>query len=482
MIPLTGFAPDIEPATQGILTDCQNLLPEVDRFIAAPTRIDAGLGALAGVALGFAVTRTNDNTIRTFSGTATKLYEVSGTWADKSKGGGYSIGPDDRWRFAQFGNVTLAAAKSSTIQAITSGSFADVSGTAPTAALIETLNNQVFVANINGMGFGDDPARWACCAVGNETDWTPDIDTGCVSNRLLDAPGPITGLRRLGDIIVMYKDRAMFVGEYVGSPAWWNVRLIPGNIGAPCQEAIVPTGTAHYFVGPDDFYVFDGSRPIPLESPVRKWFFSQLDQKFAYKIIGAFDRKSQRVFWWFPSKAGAGAIDKCLVLNIKTRQWGRMDGVVEAAAEYLASGVTWDGLGTLYATWDDLPTDISYDSPFWNASDSVLAVFGSDHKAYALTGTADAASFTTWHMGDMNLFSTLSRVRPRYLKTPASASMLYSHSNTDANSFTQNLASTYQNQWFDVLWSAQWHKVQITSTGEMEISGIDIKLTQDGEQ
>ena len=109
----------------------------------------------------------------------------SSTWADKSKALGYSLGTDERWRFAQFGNISLATAKTATVQYIDGGTaFADA-GTAPKASIIETINNQVFLFNINGMGFGDDVTRWACSAIGSYTDWTPAVSTQCASGQLL---------------------------------------------------------------------------------------------------------------------------------------------------------------------------------------------------------------------------------------------------------------------------------------------------------
>ena len=482
MIPLVGFAPDLPPETPGVMTDCANVLPGISEFIPAPSKMDSGLGALSGTCIGFAVVRKNDNTSRTFAGTADTLYEGSTTWTDVSKVGGYSVGVDDRWRFAQFGNMTIAAAKSETLQGNSGVDFDDLSASAPKAAIVETINNQVFAFNTDDPGFGDDPSRWWCSAVGDETDWVPAVATQCVSGQLLGAPGAITAGRRLGDIIVAYKERAMFVGQYVGVPQVWDFRQVPGNIGTPCQEAVVTTGTAHYFIGNDDFYVFDGTRPTPLNSPVRDWFFDNLDGKYAYKIIGSYDPINKRIFWWFPTASSLGVPNKCIVLNVKTGQWGRMDGSIEAAAEFVSSGITYDSLGTLYSTYDDLPTSISYNSPFWTSSGSVLSAFGTDHIAYTYSGAPMTSSITTGHHGDNQVFSTLSRVKPRFLASPTSSTLLYSYSNTDASTFTQNITSTYNFGWYDVLWSAMWHKLEMQFVGDYRISGYDLTLTQDGMQ
>lgn len=482
MITLLGFSPDLPPETEGVMTDCANVLPDTGGFISAPSAVDAGLGAVNGKAVGFAAVRKIDGTSREFAGTASKLYEATSSWNDVSKVGGYSLGVDDRWRFAQFGNKTIAAAKSETMQASTSGAFANLSASAPKAAIVETINNQVFAFNTNDTSFGDDSQRWWCSAINDETDWVPSVNTQCVSGQLRSSPGAITAGRRLGDVIVAYKKDAIYVGQYVGTPNIWSFNQIPGNVGSPSHEAVVTTGTAHYFVGNDDFYVFDGSRAAPLNTPLRQWFFDTLDDGYSYRICGTFDSKAQRLYWWFPSKSSGGALDKCVVLHLKTGQWGRMDGDVEIAATYVSAGVTYDSLGTLYATYDDLPTTVSFDSPFWSSGNAVVSAFKTDHKAYTFTGVSTSSSITPGHHGSNTQFSTVSRVKPRFLTSPASSQLLYSYSNTDATTFSVGSTSTWANQWYDLLWSARWHKFEMQFTGNMKLSGYDIVLTEDGVQ
>jgi hypothetical protein len=298
---------------------------------------------------------------------------------------------------------------------------------------------------------------------------------------LLDAPGPITAGKRLGDVIVAYKDRAMFVGQFVGVPVIWNWTRLPGNVGTPCQEAVVTTGTQHFFVGPDDFYVFDGSRPQPLQSPLRQWFFDNLDPQYASRIVSAYDSINGRIFWWFASKSSAGTIDKGICLHIQTGRWGRLDENIEAAAEYFEPGVTYDDLGSLYATYDDLPTDISFDSPFWNAGNGVLAVFKTDHTAYTYSGTPTSASLTSGLWGDGYTYLTLKAVRPRFLVSPTTTSMEHFYSNLQSDSMTVGVTASYSTQGnYDLLWSARWHKAKFNFTGATTIVGVDLNLAKGG--
>jgi len=127
----------------------------------------------------------------------------------------------------------------------------------------------------------------------------------------------------------------------------------------------VVVGSSHFFIGPADIYVYDGTVPRSIGAPIRQWFFQSLNGSQRANIIGAADLARDLVYWYYPSVASAtGTCDSCIVYNIRTNQWGRASQSIESAVEYASGAVTYDGLGMLYSTYDNLP-NIAYDSPFW---------------------------------------------------------------------------------------------------------------------
>lgn len=128
--------------------------------------------------------------------------------------------------------------------------------------------------NINGMGLGDAPDGWGCSGIRDQTIWTPSVSTQCAAGRLLDSPGAIRAGAALGSDVVAYKNTSMYVGRYVGPPIIWAWQRVPGDIGCSGAESVVVVGTQHFFIGPSDFYVFDGTVPRPIGAPVREWFFA----------------------------------------------------------------------------------------------------------------------------------------------------------------------------------------------------------------
>jgi hypothetical protein len=161
---LIGFAPDLDPTTPGVLTDCDAIVPTTAGLSAANSAVNAGLPALASTPTSAYVAELLDGSKRTFAATATAIYEAgSGAWTDRSCVGGYT--GTNRTRFCVFGNNVLSANRTQAIgQAAPGGAFADISG-APTASILVSAAGFVMALNINGMSLGDAPDGWGCCAL-----------------------------------------------------------------------------------------------------------------------------------------------------------------------------------------------------------------------------------------------------------------------------------------------------------------------------
>lgn len=480
MIPFIGFKPDINPATPGVIVDCDDLIPMEEGFKAMPSEIGTLLPALAAACVGAAVVQKLDGTSKMFAGTATKLYEAgTSSWTDRSKGGGtYTTGTF--WRFTQFGDDTIATNKAEILQKASTGAFSDITGS-PKASCIDAAAGFVMVGATNEGTYGDQTDRWWCSAYQDATSasaWTPDVTTQCTTGRLVDAPGAITAIKALGSSFVAYKARAMFVGTYVGAPSVFSFSQVPGEIGAVSQEAVVNIGTGHVFLGDDNFYTFDGSRPIPIGDGVRKWFLADLNKPYKHQVKGMHETAKSRVWFSYPSGIST-TNDRAIVYNYKSGEWGKCSITIEAIIEYLSGQITWADMGTYYSTWDDLPL-IPYDSPFWLQSTRLPAVFNGSHVIKTLTGESEGCSITTGDIGDDNQITLISRVRPRFRLSPASGSMTNYYKDDSGDSLTQDGTATLSSGKFDFLRSARWHRVKMDFVGNTEIYGFVVDGQQDG--
>jgi len=479
-VKLQGYAPDADPSIIGILTACNQLIPSVRGMEGAPSPVSVNQTAMASVCQGAAVVRKLDNTTRLLAGTATKLYEgQSGNWTIVGRAATYTLASDSRWRFAQFGDVTIATNENDTVQfSSASGAFSDISA-APEAAIVETVGNFVFAADTLDGTFGDNPDGWWCSGIGNYLAWTPSITTQAARGNLRSSPGKITALKRFGSNIVAYKSQAMYVGAYVGPPIIWDFQEVQGNAGALCQEVVVSVGTPeqpkHCFMGYDNFYSFDGGRPIPIGNFLKDTVFnSELNRAQQHLSTALHDPIRQRIYFFYPSGTSTQP-NSCVVYNYRTGLWGRDDRTIEAVIDFITvTGVTYDDLGTLYATYNDFPA-VTYDSLLAQSSQPVPAIFNTSHVIQALAGASAAPTFTTGDYGDDTQFSLLNRVEPRFITAPTSGSLTNYYRNTLGGTLTADAGAVMDaNYRFDVLREAKWHRLSFNFTGDLELAQFNL--------
>lgn len=477
---ITGFAPDLDPETQGVLVDCDSVTPTIQGLYSSNSLVSSGQAALAAVPTSAYTTTLLDGTRRLFAATATRIYEASGgVWVDRSRVGLYSGGEPQS--FCVFGNVVLNANKAEVIgQASPGGGFSDIA-TAPKAAILCTASGFVLAFNTLDGTFGDRPDGWWCSGLRDQTIWTPSIATQSANGRLIDSPGAIRAAAPLGSDVVAYKATSMYLGRYVGPPLIWQWVRIPGDVGCPSKRGVVVVDTRQYFVGPDDFYVFDGTYPQPLDAPVKEWFFADLNASYPQNIIASVDIPRGLVYWYYPSKnSSTGAIDSHLVYNFRTNAWGLRRLNVETPVLYVSGAITYDNLSSRYATYADMPS-ISYDSPFWLTDQTIPGVF-QGVNLLAMTGSPGASWVKTGIYGDMTRYPLLRRVSPRFKSLPTSATATNYYRDTPGGAETQDATIGMSRSRFDFLRSARWHSIRMDFVGPAGFDGLDIDMLEGTEE
>lgn len=484
MIPLIGFAPDIDSTTPGAVTDCTNVIPTLRGMAGAPTPLDVGVDALADTCHGAAVLTRLDQQRRLFAGTQTKLYELIGTsYTDRSRVGDYTGSSENRWRFAQFGNASLACNQTEQIQVSTSGAMADITQ-APKASIIETASGFVLAFGLNAAYVGGDrPDAWACSGIYDHLTWTPSAGVNQAAfGYLLDTPGDIRAAKRIGKDVAVYKERSLYLGRYVGPPVIWQWDLVAANAGAVSQEAVIDTGTAHLFIGRDDFWLFDGSRPRPIGAPVKEWFFSHSDSVYRYRIRSYFDQFKNIAWWFYPTPGSAGELTDALVYNLNNDRWGRVAIPVQTVLMYQGGETTYDDWPPGPATTFDTIIDLPFDSLAFDTDSSALGLFGADLKIKTMTGPSGDSMIMTGDMGDDINYTTLMEVTPHFTIRPPASSMTHFTRNYAGDTLELRGTSTLTGNRYDALASGRQHRVQLNMTGDYEIVGLDPKASPDGSE
>lgn len=474
MTPILGFAPDADQTTPGVLSDCENFIPYLNGMKAGPLPITpAGTPALTAVCQGAAVVSNLANVRRIIAGTSTAIYDLAGgEWTNVSRVAPYTGGVESRWSITQFGDATLMANKADPIQRSLGAGFSDIA-TAPRAEIVFSVGSQVMALNVNDGA--DKPDGWHCSAVFDDTSWTPAIATQANNGRLVSTSGPITAGARLGEYAVAYKNRSMYIGQYVGSPVVWDwLQVSGGNAGCVGKDALCDVNGIHFFVGEDNFWLFDGTRPTPIgDGAVRFWWLENSNPAARYKTIATFDRQSNLVWIYYPSPT-ADTLDSALVYHVLTKKWGRANIPIQATLEFISPSATIDGLTAYSATIDGLP-QVGFDSQFWLSGGRSLAIFNSSNQLQSMTGASGPSSMTTSDAGDDDQVIQLQQIRLRYAKSPTTSVVQTFHKMNSGEPYSSGPSGAISDGKFDALKVARWHQARISFTGDVKVTHMSAK-------
>jgi hypothetical protein len=481
--PLIGFAPDVPSNTPGAIIDCAGVVPTVRGMRGASSLVNPGYAAIpGGVVRGAANVQLLNNTRRQLAASSTDIYELSGgVWTSRSRGGGYTAGSENRFRFQQFGNVTIACNQQDILQYSTGGAFADIAGS-PKARFMVANEQFIMVFATNEGTYGDDPSRWWCSAIGNYASWTPSIATQCATAQLVDIPGELRAAGILGDAIVAYKDRGIMVGTYVGAPQVWSWECVVGEwVGAVSQEALVQLKGEHVYFGSNAFWRYDGTRPQEISVPVREWFLANTDAAFRYRIQGFYDRFEGNIYWYLPGIGSAGVLNICLVYNIRTQAWGRSDRNIQFVTEYVNPGLSFSQYGTVQATFGT-NQPIAFGSTYWASGVPTPAVFDSSGVLQTVTGPAGTSTLMLADVGDDVQKMQLQQLWIEYIDDPSGTPPLLQNTYRETLGGTPitGPSSAYHDGRFDVIKTARWHRNTLTHYGDFELRGTDAVMIPAG--
>ena len=472
---MLSFLPDIDPAAQDVVTGIYNCIPTFKGYAGSPSAVSSGFDAIGEDAFFGTSNVMLDGQVRTLVGTATDIYELTGTsWTSRRTA--YNATPEIGWSFCQFGNVTIAANGADAIQQSTGtgANFTDITG-APSSAIVTTVSPGFVMAFDYDDGVDELHDGWWCSALRDHTDWTPSATTQSANGRLVDSPGSINAGLAIGDGVAAYKQRSIYYGQYVGGDVIWSWSRVAGNAGCVGKHAVVDAGGVHYFVGVDNIWMYDGAQPVAIAEGIKEWFYQTVDKQRLYLVQAVYDRERGHV-WFFCPSADSASLGFAIVYHIPTQRWGYVAESVSAAFAYQQSGVTMD---TMTGTFDSLP-DIPFDSPYWQGGVGTMLAVINDTVFSTMSGATGTSIITSGDYGDDERYTTLRKVRAHWTQQPQSADIQNFYKSGSGIAWTAGIASTVADQKSDFLHSARWHRLQLIMFGNHETVAIKPEIVANG--
>jgi len=138
-----------------------------------------------------------------------------------------------------------------------------------------------------------------------------------------DTDGRIIAIKRLGDVLYVYKERSIIAFTYTGGEdTVFSKEVVTTKAGLISPEAIVELPHMHIFVGQDNIYVFDGNTCTAIGDPVKDWVYQNIKPDSTNRIFGYYNEETGDATFSFYSTVNENDnCDKAMIYNVSMRTW-----------------------------------------------------------------------------------------------------------------------------------------------------------------
>ena len=477
-IEFKDWLPD-QPGITGVVKEALNVVPQAVGY--GPLRTPVDYSQSASETLNNVVAGRNPATGATevFAGGETKLFKLdSGDLSldDVSKAGGYTTPAEQKWRFTQFGDVLIAANADEKLQGWTLGTstaWADLSADAPTAKYLTVVRDFV----VAGYTSSTDSQKVQWSGINDETQWTT-TSTNQSDYQIIPDGGAVQGITG-GEFGLVLMEKSIYRMSYVGTPAIFQFDNISRNLGCFEPNSIVQYQGVTYFLGDDGFYACDGTQVIGIGSEkVDRFFFSDLDEAYSYKMSATVDPIKNLIVWAYPSSGGVGAVDSLLIYNFEVKKWSRAEMSIGFVAQSATPAYTLESLDA-FGTLDSIQS--SLDSRIWTGGKSQF-VGGSGAKIVTFSGSNMTGTINTGDLEVPGQFSTINMSRPLVDGGSGSVAVATRRLLSDAVSFGSYTAADSEGR-AAFRSTGRYHRLSVQPSGNWTTAiGIDFDIVPQGQR
>lgn len=411
-IPVAPYRPDVARFDTGVGSLAQNVVPlnrtktsQGDTITFGPVEdYSAFTSALPQRVQGAFGFTDSIKTPYVFVGTAEKLYSLeSGNVAFDSATDvtAYATPLDSFWEFTSYGDRVIATNGVDPVQNLvttTSSKFTPLSPDAPKAKHLATVREFIVLGNTQDSTYGVRPQRVWWSAVDDPTFWPDPVSTTAaqVQSGFVDRVGEWGDIQGIvpaltnADAAVIF-ERGVHRMTFSQFPATFSFDVVEGSKGTPSPQSIVRVENQVYYLGEDGFYAFDGLNIRAVgHAMIDRWFYSNLDENFIERVVGAYDPNAKLIYWAFPStQSSNGNPDRILVFNYQIGEWSVINENTSFIFPSFTFAITLEQLDALYPTIEDVP--FSLDSKIFAGGLEVITIFDHQNRlAYKAASTKEA--------------------------------------------------------------------------------------------
>jgi len=119
--------------------------------------------------------------------------------------------------------------------------------------------------------------------------------------------------------IIVFTDSSLHAMQFLGPPFTFGISQVSENITIMGPMAAKAVDDTIFWMGQEDFYVFDG-RVQKLPCAVRSYIFDDFNTAQNQKVFAALNSTFDEVWWFYPS-GDSTEIDKYVIYNYQEQAW-----------------------------------------------------------------------------------------------------------------------------------------------------------------
>ena len=234
-------------------------------------------------------------------------------------------------------------------------------------------------------GSNQDPmlVKWA--DLESLTDWTPTA-TNTAGSQILSGGSKILARIRSQGQTLIWTDAGLHAMQYIGPPYTFGFREVGQNCGAIGKNAVVSAQSANYWMGIDNFYVYDGVIKV-LPCSVHGFIFDNIDLAAGDRVVAGVNHKFDEIIWFYVEES-TPVNNRYVIYNYSEGTWA---------------------IGTMERTaWEDSPI-LNYPRGIDASGNIYNHEKGVDDDGSAMTAYIESAEFD---MGDGDSLVLVSKVVP----------------------------------------------------------------------
>lgn len=201
-----------------------------------------------------------------------------------------------------------------------------------------------------GIGIYQDPLLVQWCDVGNFFEWTPDPTNFARSYRIPTGSRCISGSASKNRNLI-WTDVDLHAGTFNGGSSVYSWNRVGSNCGIIGKHAFAQQADTAYWMGVGNFFMYAGAGVQPMPCSVWDAVFQDLHPDHQHKTVAASNSDFTEIWWFYPSLAGGGMLDKFAKFNTIESTWdnGSMDRCAWLDRSVLGHPLGASSAGIVYA-------------------------------------------------------------------------------------------------------------------------------------